>query len=59
MYMYNDVFYIGIKEFLDVVFKIVKNENIEYSFDVKKVVLIYKIDKEGKNSFKIVIDYDK
>ncbi|SBO45025.1 carboxy-terminal protease [Mycoplasmopsis agalactiae] len=59
MYMHNDVPYIGIKEFLDAVSKIVKNENIEYSFDVKKVVLTYKTDKEGKNSLKIVIDYDK
>nr|WP_307917539.1 hypothetical protein [Mycoplasmopsis bovis] len=59
MYLHNDVAYIGIQEFLKTISKVVKNENINFSFNGDKVVLTYKTGTDSSNPLTFTVDYGK
>ncbi len=59
MYLHNDVAYIGIQEFLKTISKVVKNENINFSFNGDKVVLTYKTATDSSNPLTLTVDYTK
>ncbi|MCE6115420.1 S41 family peptidase [Mycoplasmopsis agalactiae] len=59
MYLHNHVAYVGIQEFLKSISKIVKNENINFSFDGSKAVLTYKAGINSKNALTLTVDYTK
>nr|WP_307926531.1 hypothetical protein [Mycoplasmopsis bovis] len=59
MYLHNDVAYIGIQEFLKTISKVVKNENINFSFNGDKVVLTYKTATDSTNPLTLTVDYTK
>ncbi|UOC57797.1 S41 family peptidase [Mycoplasmopsis bovis] len=59
MYLHNDVAYIGIQEFLKTISKVVKNENINFSFNGDKVVLTYKTATDSSNPLTLTADYTK
>ncbi|UUM25359.1 S41 family peptidase [Mycoplasmopsis agalactiae] len=59
MYLHNDVAYVGIQEFLKSISKIVKNENINFSFDGSKAVLTYKTGINSSNTLTLTVDYTK
>lgn len=59
MYLHNDVAYVGIQEFLKSISKIVKNENINFSFNGDKAVLTYKTAINSTNPLTLTVDYTK
>nr|WP_268952683.1 hypothetical protein [Mycoplasmopsis agalactiae] len=59
MYLHNDVAYVGIQEFLKSISKIVKSENINFSFNGDKAVLTYKTAINSTNPLTLTVDYTK